>query len=319
MSWLLNRLIEQQELPNAAYAFQGTTNWMRALAVLTDYEGFDNPAMRQFYQQVQRRRPNEEADTSALNYLLMALHNLAALRAMTSLEEPYSCVRSGIIAWYYSVYYASKAMIAASSGSDPQTHTETAKIFQNELVTQGLLVTPFDYSIQDLRKPNVESVIQGLRAGNTYDLNTQPNNPTIAKGGVLSYLKGTAEYLQEELTLRVRATADFKALGVDDFRTKAARALRDARYSQAHVNFLLEAFRYRGKANYRDAIYLSYGVDRTATLNQFTEDLADVSECFTIMAFHYVSKRIIRDNWNSFVEDMVARARFPLPFDISLA
>ncbi|WP_020183559.1 hypothetical protein [Methylotenera sp. 1P/1] len=319
MSWLIDRLYDQYELPIARFAFQGTTNWMRALAILVDTNAFENNSLRAFYAGQARRAPNEEADTLAFECLLMALHNAASLAKLSDLDEPYSCVRSAIVSWYYSIYYASKAMIAATNGADPQSHSDTAKMFQSAIVDRGFVVSPFHFSIKDLTTANIDSQITRLRAGNNFDLNESPRNTAEALGGALSYLNGTAKYRQEEIEEKVRDTAQFRALGVTNFRTKAARALRDDKLSPAYVNFLLEAFRYRGKANYRDAIYLSYGADRTAALTQLTEDLATVSKAFINMSAHYISRRVVRGNWDSYADDINSNARFTLPIDLTLA
>ncbi|WP_036302937.1 hypothetical protein [Methylotenera sp. L2L1] len=319
MSWLIDRLYDQYELPDAKYAFQGTTYWMRALAILVNTNAFENPSLRAFYAGQNRRAPNEEADTLAFGCLLMALHNAASLAKLSDLDEPYSCVRSAIVSWYYSIYYASKAMIAATNGADPQSHSDTANIFQSEIVDRGLVVNPFQYSIKDLTPASIDDQITAIRMGNNFDLREAPRNTAEALGGALSYLKGTAKYKQVEIEDKVRESRSFRDLGVSNFRTNAAKELRDERLSPAFVNFLYEAFRYRGKANYRDAIYLSYGLDYTQALTQFTEDLASVSSAYVNMAAHYISRRVARGNWENFADDIIANARFPLPIDLTLA
>lgn len=318
MPWLLERLYTHQQLPTARFAFQGTVNWMRALALLVGAGLFKSDALRDKYSRTEKRTPNEEADTLAFSYLLMALHNASSLAKHTELDEPYSCVRSGIVSWYYSIYYASKAMIAAATGADPQTHADTAKVFQSDLVDRNLIVNPFQYSIKNLTTANVDLVVTNLRGTNPFDLNTLPTNATEALGAVLSYLKGTAEYRQEEIEERLKESTQFKDLGVVNFRTKDARALRDGKLSPAYVNFLVEAFRYRGKANYRDAIYLSYGADYTPALTQFSQDLDTVARAFLNMSSHYIARRVARGNWKSFTEDIIANSHFGLPIDLSV-
>lgn len=317
MSWLLNRLYSHQDLPLPRFAFQGTINWMRALAILVDEGTFENTSLSRFYRATTRRAPTEEADTLALGHLLMALHNSSSLDKLAEQDEPYSCVRSAIITWYYALYNASKAMIAATCGADPQTHADTSRIFQTELVNRGLVVAPFDLSITDLTPANITAATSLLRAGNTHHLANLPTNQSEAFGAAVSYLKGTAEYRKEEIEERIKCSPDFRALGVSDFRTNAAKALRDSKLTPASVNFLVEAFRYRGKANYRDAFYLSCGPDYTDELSQFNTDLARVSAAFINMSSHYISRRVIRQNWRDFSSDITANARFPLPIDLT--
>jgi hypothetical protein len=314
--WLLNRLFEQGDQPTPRFAFQGTVNWMRALSIYTGGDQFSHESLRNFYLSVQRRPANKAGDTLALECLTMAMHNVSALDSMVRIENPYPIVRSAIVSWYYATYYSSKAMLAASSGSDPQTHASAGKIFQSEIVGRGLVKRPFDLSITNLIPLNINSEPDSLRSGNTHDLNTLPEDEEMAFGALCSYLKGTAEYEQWRLEEQVKSSSEYRRGGFNDFRTNAAKALRDVKLSPANVNYLVQAFRYRGKANYRDAIYLSYGSDQSDRLNQFVEDLCAVSGAYTLMAAHYLARRIVRSDWVSFIEDIGTYAQFDLPFDL---
>jgi hypothetical protein len=289
---------------------------MRGLAILTESH-FTHEDLRQFYQAVQRRGVNAEADALAYECLTMSLHNVSAIDSMKEIENPYPIVRSAIIAWYYATYYAAKAMLAASSGTDPQTHAAAGKIWQYELVDNNLAQLPFNLSISDITPSHVQEVMCNLRGGNTHDLNLEPTDSDMAFGAAYSYLKGTAEYEQWRLEEQVKDSAAYKQGRFTSFRSNAAKALRDAKLRPAHVNFLVQAFRYRGKANYRDAIYLSYGRDDTDRLRQFVTDLEAVSCAFSRMAAHYVSKRVVRNDWELFVEDITKYAKFDLPFDLT--
>jgi hypothetical protein len=221
---------------------------MRGLEILTE-DGFSHETLGQFYQTVQRRRANEEGDTLAYEYLTMSMHNVSAIDSMEELENPYPVVRSAIIAWYYATYYAAKAMLAASSGADPQTHASAGRIWQSEIIDAQLAKPPFDLSLLDITPTHVREAIRNLRGGNGHDLNLEPTSRDMAYGAACSYLKGTAEYQQWRLEEQVRASSAFRQGGFDNFRSNAAKALRDAKLVPAHVNFLVQAFRYRGKAN----------------------------------------------------------------------
>jgi len=139
----------------------------------------------------------------------------------------------------------------------------------------------------------------------------------MAFGALCSYLKGTAEYEQWRLEEQVKSGSEYRRGGFNSFRTNAAKALRDAKLSPAKVNYLVQAFRYRGKANYRDAIYLSYGNDQSERLKQFITDLGMVSEAYTLMAAHYIARRVVRFDWEAFVEDLGSYAQFDLPFELN--
>jgi hypothetical protein len=315
-TWLLDRLFAAADQPVPRFAFQGSVNWMRVLAILADSPDFEHPALRAFHGRVSRRAANAAADTLAYETLLLALHNTASVEALSAATDHYENVRSGIVSWYYAIYNAAKAMIAAASGANPQTHSKTADVWQNDIAQHGLALVPFSYCLDDLRPKSVDAAIGTLRGKNPHHVNLTPTDATMAHGAVVSYLNGTADYGRWECEERVKQSGPYRALGVSNFKTAAARALRDAALSQEKVCFLTQAFRYRGKANYRDSIYLSYGADRSAEVTQLMADLALVAERFTRMACHYVAKRTERGTWGDFVADVAANSRFAVPVNL---
>jgi len=130
-------------------------------------------------------------------------------------------------------------------------------------------------------------------------------------------LSGTAKWEQWNIEQRVRRTPEFKALAVDNFRTKAAQKLRDGAFGKRSICFLHEASRYRGKANYRDAIYLAYGKSVPKLAENFIDDLTTVLEAFSAMAAGYCSIRMGRGHWVEFIEDLEAKRAISLsPLEI---
>lgn len=85
--------------------------------------------------------------------------------------------------------------------------------------------------------------------------------------------------------------------------------------AKGQVNFLIQAFRYRGKANYRDSIFLSYGNESKEIITQFNQDLLDVSYAFVRSASFYSSKRVERDTWSTFVSDIEENTRLSIGTD----
>jgi hypothetical protein len=317
MTWLLDRLFDHNEQPTPRFAFQGTVNWIRALAIAVASSQFDDPTLRTAYSQVARRTPNQAADTLAYECLLMSLSQTATAQHLAVVPgNAYDACRAAIVSWYYAIYYASKAMLAATSGADPQTHAEAARQIQTELVNNGLLRYPFDLSVTKLVPASVTPQINALRRGSTSDLNTCPTTALDARGALCSYLNGTCEYRRWEIEERVKRGAPFKALGVTNFRTAAARNLRDGALTSESVNFLWQAFRYRGKANYRDAIYLSYGSDNSVAVRTLNSDLAASAMAYVRMAAHYLSRRTEAGTWALFADDVMVSARFTPPFNL---
>jgi hypothetical protein len=83
------------------------------------------------------------------------------------------------------------------------------------------------------------------------------------------------------------------------------RELRDAAYARrGGIAFLHQASRYRGKANYRDAIYLAYGTSVPTLLSGIVDDMLTVLKAFAAMAGAYCSLRMGKTAWTEFVDDL---------------
>ncbi len=172
--WLLDRLIATAEHPKPYFAFQGTINWMRALAILSD-KTCNEASLRTKYQLVGRRAPvDKDSDTCAFESILKAIHNLSAFGVFSSAQDKYDIVRSAIISWYYCIYFSSQAMIFSTSNAKPETHSKTDKVWHSDIVTVGRVVEPFNICLNEIVPKTVESEIAALRNGNTFDLNVSP-------------------------------------------------------------------------------------------------------------------------------------------------
>jgi uncharacterized protein (UPF0332 family) len=314
--WLLDRLFEAKDQAEPRFAFQGTVNWMRALAESVNSGSTNDEKLTTIYADVQRRPANRVADTSVFENIFMAHHNLASLYSLNDdIESPYDTCRSAIVAWYYATYFSASAMVAASSGSTQETHAATAKVWQADIVERGLIPYPFNMYLSSLVSKTMEDEIKEYRKDNSYDLNDRADNIEMAHGALVSYLKGTHGYKKWEAEERIKTSRDFKALGVDNFRKKNARELRDKVLDRGQVNYLVQAFRFRGKANYRDSIFLSYGPDQEEIIRQFIEDLLNVSRGFIRSAAYYSSKRVERGAWAEFVSDIEENSRLSISTD----
>lgn len=311
--WLLNRLFEAKETSSPQFAFQGTVNWMRALSILVESNSFEVEEIKAHYDSVHRRKVNNKADTLVFENMMMAIHNQASLvRLSEDSTHPYDICRSAIINWYYSTYFTCSAMIAASSGSRQETHTHTAKVWHSDIVDAGLVMSPFSLKLSSLVEKDIETEIANYRKNNKFDLSIYPENAESAWGGLVSYLKGTGDYEKIKVEEKVRNSKEFKELKVTNFRTKAARELKDKQLAQNSVNYLVQAFRYRGKANYRDSIFLSYGYDNSEKIKVFVQDLEKVSRAFQHMASYYLFRRVEKGTWSNFINDVKENSRLSI-------
>ncbi len=315
--WLLNRLFDAKDQADPQFAFQGTVNWMRALAEIVNSGYVSDVELSKIYGGVRRRPINTSSDTSVFENVFMAHHNLASLSSINNdIGSPYDTCRSAIVAWYYATYFSASAMIAASSGSTQETHAATAKVWHADIVEKGLIPYPFNLYLSSLVTTTLEDEIAIYRDRNTFDLNDYAKNEEMAHGAVVSYLKGTHGYKKWVAEERIRRSREFKALGVGDFRKKVAREFRDGVLEKGHVNYLVQAFRFRGKANYRDSIFLSYGPDKEEIIAQFTVDLLDVSRAFVRSASFYASRRVERGSWGEFINDVEENTRLSINTDV---
>jgi hypothetical protein len=125
----------------------------------------------------------------------------------------------------------------------------------------------------------------------------------IASRGLVNWWRWRAE---EDL----KTSREFKALGAKDSRTKPARELRDSRLSGRSVAFLHQASRYRGKANYREALFLGYGPGIEPMLASYVDDLAKVLAGFATAAGAFCSKRLGSPRWDDFVGNLESKRSF---------
>lgn len=292
------------DIPDAVFALPSTIHWIRALAILVDDHPVTFQAARIFYGKVQKREMDDRTLNTVCEQLLFAFHQLAALRALSAVSLKADVARMAIVTWYYGIYGAASAMVAAADGSFQNNHTATAQQWDAQFPSRGLAMAPFADRLPSVLKDDVANGLVPVRARGKHPLTNMPQTPEQAWGCIAEYLSGTAKWEQWNCQERIKAEAAFKDLGVDNFRSGPAKAMRDAAYRRRSIAFLQQASRYRGKANYRDAIFLAYGKTVAPRLEGLVDDLPVVLEGFTAMAAGYCSLRIGKANWGPFLQDL---------------
>jgi hypothetical protein len=293
-----------QDVPDARFALPSTIHWMRALAILVADQKLDFAAGRTFYAKVQARSLSDRELNTVCEQLLFVLNQIAALQALRSAPNKADVARTAIVTWYYGVYSAASAMTAAMDGSFQDNHAETARKWQERFPDKNLAMHPFADCLSSVVPGTVDTELAPVRARGRHSLVNEPTTTQEAWGCCAEYLSGTAGWERWNVEERVRDTPAFKALGVADFRTKAARQLRDAAYARRSIAFLHQASRYRGKANYRDAIFLAYGTSVPTQLAGFVDDMSVALKAFAAMAGAYCSLRVGKLAWKEFVDDL---------------
>jgi hypothetical protein len=303
-------LSEPNGLPDPRFALPSTVNWMHALATIVMDQMVDFSSASSFYKTVGKRTFSQQEENSIFEQLLFSLHQLSAIEALRSIPCKSDVARVGIVAWYYGIYSSASAMVAAQDGSFQDDHTSTANAWDRQFSALGRVISPFSLRVSTLVESSFKAEIKIIKAGRSFDLTSKSTNSTEAFGSCCAYLSGSAAWWKAKTEESVKASREFKALNVADFRTKAARELRDSRLAGKAVSFLHQAFRYRGKANYREALFLGYGDYVETLLSDYIDDLASVLRGFVAMSGAFACKRLGQPIWNDFIEDLDAHRSF---------
>lgn len=296
-------LSEPDGTPEPRFALQGTVNWMRALAILAENQRIGWSSMQLFYTRVQKANLLDPAVNTVFEQLLMSLHHLAALHAMVKADSSSNFARVAVMTWYYGVYCAANAMIAAQAGSLQHTHGATANQWDRHIAEAGLIPRPFNFRLTTMVEKDADAELAILRNESAFTINSRPGDVNDAVGACASYLSGTRAYCEGQIKEDLIA-GDLKKRNLSNFRSKEAQKLRDDRLDKKTLGFLHQAFRYRGKANYRDALFLTYQAQVSAVLKGFIEDAAAVLQAFLSSAGAFCSRRLTNADWDAFVKDL---------------
>ncbi|WP_192255379.1 hypothetical protein [Mesorhizobium silamurunense] len=313
---LYDRIIKQGTInepggkPDPQFALPSTVNWMRALRILAQDSGLSFKAAGAFYACQGKRNMDTLVENTVLEQLFLGLHHLSALEQFRAGTKTSDFARVGILAWYYGIANAASAMTAAQSGSFQEDHAGTARLWDTDIASRGLAMEPFNWRVSSLVEKTYKPEIATYKKGSGGRLLIKPTTKMEALGAAAEYLSGSASWYAWRTKEDLMSTSEFKSLGVNDFRTKAAQALRDGRLSRKSVGFIHQASRYRGKANYREALFLAYGSSTETLLTGFTDDLGGVLRGFLAMAGAFARQKIGSRLWSEFVADVDAKRSF---------
>jgi uncharacterized protein (UPF0332 family) len=282
---------------------------MRGLAIAVADERIDYPSMQRYYaaKSVQRNAGlPEPAANTAFEQLLMSLHHLSALRAMATANSDLDLVRVAVMTWYYGMYCAVSAMIAAQDGSQQQDHAGTANQWDHQFAARNLVPKPFSYRLTTLVKNLAENELASFNVDKSYALSARPATRSDADAACVAYLSGTRRYRQSQIEEELKAR-DLPRLGLSNFRSARARELRDNRLAGKSLGFLHQAFRYRGKANYRDALFLTTQANLATLVSGYIPDLETVFRAFVTIAGTFCARRLNPAEWQEFIDHLNTR------------
>ena len=304
--------LSENKVPDPRYALPSTVNWMRAIAIIVKDEELNYAHARDFFKQVAKRNMSPRQENSAFEHLLLGVHQLAALQALRNVTVQSDIVRIASVAWYYGIYAAASSMIVAQDGTIQDSHRQTANAWDRQFAQRRIILHPFDLRVSTLVEQDAEAEIGLIRRSPKANLVTKPITVEDAHQAICGYLSGTTDWLAWIVKERLKESGDYKKLGVTNFPTNEARALRDGRLSKHSVSFLHQAYRFRGKANYREALYLAHGAHVETAISGLVSDMADVLEAFLAMAGAFAFKRLGNDLTEAFLEDLDHNRSFSL-------
>ena len=313
---LYKRIVEEGTInepegkPNPQFALPSTVNWMRGLRLLVEAGPVDFATSTAFYSGVGRRNMAPLVENTVFEQLFLGLHQLAALERMADCSPAADVARVAVVAWYYGITNGASAMIAAQNGSFQEDHAGTARMWDSDIAARGLSMEPFSWRVSSLVEKDYKSEVDAYRGSATSNLQVKPTSVDEAHAAAAAYLSGSAKWHAWKGEEDVRRSKEFKLLGVDNFRTKAARELRDALFANRAMGFVHQASRYRGKANYREALFLAYGRSTETMLQGFVADQAVVLKGFLSMAGAFAARKFGHGLWNAFVTDIEANRAF---------
>jgi hypothetical protein len=295
------------------FALMSTLNWMRGLSILVQHDSFKSEMATLVTNSNCRRELSPDRQDTAFARLFLAQNYLAALHTFESTPNPYDIARLAIIAWYYCTYFSSHAMLAIAGHDVPEQHAKTASTWLDRLVcgtSKPLVPYPFCLPVKSLVEKTVEQECGVLKRDSNQNVNTKPVTTDQANDACISYLKGTADYYRDKEKKKMLESKQFKDKGLRDFRKHEARQMRDQKLSKRSIGFLDMAIRYRGKANYRDAIFLSYKQSGQSShrMPEFINDLNVAADAYYNFAQQWVERHTPTTDWTHFLDDLTGHS-----------
>jgi len=305
---------EPNGVPKPEFALPSTINWMRSLTIALETQPINCDGAKSFYSNIQRRKMPDQEENTIFEQLLFALHQCSALHALCKVSNKADVARVGIVTWYYGIYSGGSAMVTAQDGSFHDDHSSTAATWDRQIASRGFAMQPFELRLPNLQKKEADDELKKLLNVPRFDLaGRSPSNSEEAYAARHAYLSGSAKWWRWKTEENVRASSEFRALKVDNFRSKAAREIRDKKLKNRSIGFLHQASRYRGKANYREALFLGCGSSVETMLANYVDDLAAVLDAFVCAAGVFCSRKMGKIAWEEFLSELEEKRSFSLP------
>lgn len=288
---------------DGAFILQSTVSWAAALRFSIESRHGSTPA-EQFNSCRDHFRPQQvkrgPAEKQGELYCLL-FHSLTSATTLITLDSSEAgrpwMYPTTIVAWYYAHYHAIRAAAFARGLAPADTHTSLMKTINSGLRRQlphpyNMLATHNGDGTYRAELPDVPEA-KSAQLVRKFD-----GTADMAHGMLLDYLTGTAKREREDVEERIK-----KKKEAVDFRSKAAKELRNKQL-QGEINVMHCAFRYRGKANYRDPLNLTYGTRETQDYRSFLQHLVVSARFAFICGLAFAERTYGADCTAHFVDDL---------------
>lgn len=307
--WLYDQISNQDNGRKPGFSVRAITNWFRAVRLeiesahgKTVAEQVDS--CREFYRNnISAKTAFVHSNSETFEHLFYSvIYCMTVDRLGSELKKTPWIYPTVIVDWYYAVYFSIRSMLPIFGHKITEDHAKTARFVASTF--RKHLPYPFDMLARRTKGEDYEVVLNGVTP-NHYSLNHILHDRANAQGMLAQYLSGTAAWYAQRTKQNILAE---RKLNISNFRGKHAKAVRDSRLTP-EIGFLHCAYRQRTKANYRDAIYLSYDYGEDIYLDTFIYLLSTSAKFASVAAIACIEQTAGRRAIKSFVEDLSVNIR----------
>lgn len=284
---LIYKNIKEKNKNDPSFALYSSIHFMSALSQICSNDM--NPEIEKI-QSLSKNDPQSSQLFESFSSCLMSLNFIQTLSAFKENENnSIYYMREAIPCWYYSLYHSLLSVIKVfnNHGNIPETHRGAINTFSSNIYKYYPKV--ISYVITDLSR--IEEQLNVYRNSiniQRYDIVYKPENYEQSIGAYLSYFKGTCDWIKESTEEELK-----KEKKILNFRSKENRTIRDNKLQRKTCSFYDLAFRFRGKAHYRDSIYLCLLESKNYNISkQFLENCFLVAKKISIVNYKILKKRI---------------------------
>lgn len=303
-------LNDPEGIPSPEFARNAAVNWVSSLRQLSELRGSDSDYLGSI-SKLKAGNWDSRIENTAFSMFFSAVRRVASIREMESVTNTTACAADAVVLWYYALYDSARASLVLMSGGAKSNHAANADAWFREIAQRGLVPYPWRYGLTSLVKSDASTQLASLGHERANYINSEklPMNLEWSKQVHLAYLSGSADWYRATAELQLK-----KEMGIDSFRSKDNKTLRDQRLKKKSIGLLHLASRYRGKANYRESIYLSSNQMGYTRAKVFISDLAKSAERFVADTAPIIERRVGQTKWREFLDSAKITAGFEFDF-----